>query len=282
MLLLAAGALVAGVLTTLAPCVLPVLPVVLGGSLAPRPAVRPLAGAVRVGGAPAVRAPGRPGRPGPSPSRPPGADADQRRHALVVVASLGVSVVAFTLALKATTAFVQVPTSFWQVVSGAVLVLLGVDLLVPGAWPRVAGALRLGDAGRGALARGRRRGGTAGAVLTGAALGPVFSSCSPTYAYVVATVLPASPGEGLVLLLLYVVGLCGALLVVALAGQRALRAVSRTAAPGTRVRRAVGVLLLAVGLAVATGVSRDVETWLVEHNPLEVLLDVDGRFVPGS
>ena len=48
--------------------------------------------------------------------------------------------------------------------------------------------------------------GVAGAVLTGAALGPVFSSCSPLYAYVVVTVLPAEPVDGLVLLVAYVVG----------------------------------------------------------------------------
>ncbi|HYY12732.1 MAG TPA: hypothetical protein VE781_17475 [Kineosporiaceae bacterium] len=271
MLLLAVGALVAGVLTTLAPCVLPVLPVVLGGAVAPRPAVRPLAAAVRVPGAPAAA----PAPPTPSP------DADERRRPLVVVASLGVSVVVFTLVLKASTAFVGVPTSFWQLVSGGVLALLGLDLLLPQLWQHVAAVLHLREASSGALARSRDRGGVLGAALTGAALGPVFSSCSPTYAYVVATVLPAAPAQGLVLLLLYVAGLCGTLLVVALAGRRAVAVLRRSADPRGVLRRAVGVLLLVVGLAVATGVSRDAETWLVEHNPLEALLGVDASFVPG-
>lgn len=246
MVLLLVGALVAGVLTTLAPCVLPVLPVVLGGSVAGRP----------------------------------GADAEVRRRALVIVAALGISVIAFTLLLKATTALLRVPTSFWQLVSGVLLVLLGLDLLFPDVWPRLAGILRLTGAGHGALARGHRRGGTAGAVLTGVALGPVFSSCSPTYAYVVATVLPASPAQGLLLLTVYVLGLCGTLLLVALVGQRAVRRLRWTTDPRGLLRRTAGVLLVLVGLAVATGLSRDVETWLVEHNPLDVLIDVDERFVP--
>jgi cytochrome c biogenesis protein CcdA len=261
--LLVVGALLAGVLTTLAPCVLPVLPVVLGGTLAPATAPAPVPA-----GAPASR-----------PASAP--DADSRRRALLVVGALGASVVVFTLLLKATTALLHVPSSTWALLSGGVLVLLGLDQLFPDVWPRLAGVLRLTDAGHGALAAGRRRGGTAGALLTGAALGPVFSSCSPTYAYVVATVLPASFGQGLVLLLAYVLGMCATLLVVAVAGQRLVRRLRWTGDPRGLLRRVAGALFVLVGIAVASGVDRNVQAWLVEHNPLEVLIVVDEGFVPG-
>ena len=51
------------------------------------------------------------------------------------------------------------------------------------------------------LAAARQREGTGGALLTGAALGPVFTSCSPLYGYVIVTVLPASIGQGIALLI---------------------------------------------------------------------------------
>ena len=51
--------------------------------------------------------------------------------------------------------------------------------------------------------------------MIGAALGPVFSSCSPTYALIVATVLPQSFLSGLFYISVYVIGLALMLLLVA-------------------------------------------------------------------
>jgi cytochrome c biogenesis protein CcdA len=277
MTFLVLGAFVAGVLTTLAPCVLPLLPVIVGGSLAPggtapvgRAPIRVAVGAVPVAG----------GVVGPEPVAGAPSGLAPRRRALVVTASLGISVLVFTLLLQAGTALLGVPTQVWAIVSGGLLIGLGLVQLAPSWWERVAQPLDLQGRSHRLLRSGRSTGGTLGAVLTGAALGPVFSSCSPLYGYVVATVLPASPVEGLVLMTAYVVGLCGTLLLVALAGQRAVRRLRWTADPHGRLRRGVGVLLVVVGLAVATGVDRDVQTWLVEHNPLEGVTLFDQRFIP--
>lgn len=155
-----AGALLAGALTTLAPCALTLLPVVVGGSLQ---------GAVT---------------------------SEARRRAVVITAALGASVVVFTLLLRVSTALIDVPPRAWQLVSGSVLVGLGVAATAPELWDRVAIATRLSSATAQGLSRSHQRRGIAGAALTGAALGPVFTSCSPLYAYVVVTVLPAEPAAG--------------------------------------------------------------------------------------
>ena len=52
--------------------------------------------------------------------------------------------------------------------------------------------------------------------MVGLSLGPVFSSCSPTYAIILAVILPASFLTGLLNLFAYVLGLSIALLVIAL------------------------------------------------------------------
>lgn len=90
------GAFIAGVLTTLAPCVLPMLPVIVGGSL--------------------------------------NGSGSDRKRAYVITASLGVSVAVFTLALKATTALIDIPATTWAYLSGTLLILLGVVSLFPGLW----------------------------------------------------------------------------------------------------------------------------------------------------
>ena len=241
------GALVAGVLTTLAPCVLPLLPVIVGGSLQE----------VHL----QIRR--RPRVP----------------RAVVVTASLGLSVAVFTLLLRASTALLGVPPQVWSAVSGVVLVLLGVVMALPDVWERMASRLDLQGRSARRLGAARATEGTTGALLTGAALGPVFTSCSPLYAYVVVTVLPAEPARGVALLSAYVVGLCGTLLVVALAGQRVVRRLGWAADAHSRLRRGLGVVFVLVGIAVVLGWDRDLQAWLVEHSPVRPW-ELDSGFIP--
>jgi len=240
------GALVAGALTTLAPCVLPLLPVIVGGSVSD-----------------AVGDPTR----------------HRWRGPLVIVASLGLSVVTFTLLLKASTALIGVPPQVWQWVSGGLLVVLGLVALFPHLWDALSVRLGLQARSNARMSAARRRGGVVGDVLTGAALGPVFTSCSPLYGYVVVTVLPADAVYGLLLLVAYAVGLCGTLLVIAVAGQSAVRRLGWAADPHGWVRRTVGALFVVVGLLVLTGVMKDLETWLIAHSPVRPW-QLDRGFVP--
>lgn len=83
-----------GVLTVLAPCVLPLLPVILGGSLA-----------------------------GQSNRRP-----------YIIITSLILSLLIFTLLLKASTVLIDVDPSFWEYFSGGLLVLFSITLIFPRAW----------------------------------------------------------------------------------------------------------------------------------------------------
>ncbi len=232
MLLALLGAVLAGALTTLAPCALSLLPVVVGGS---------------VSGA---------------------ADAHAVRRAVIVTASLGGSVFVFTLALRATTALIDIPPSVWRWVSGGLLILLGLAAMFPEVWDRLSAATGFSRGSARGLSSAHRRNGILGAVLTGVALGPVFTSCSPLFGYVVVTVLPAEPGRGLALLTAYVGGLVAVLLPIALLGQRAVRRLRWAADPHSWLRRGLGVLFVVIGLLVATGLMQGLETWVLEHSPV--------------
>jgi len=91
-------AFIAGVLTVLAPCVLPLLPVIVGGSVS--------------GGV-------------------------NKARAYTVAFSLGVSVILFTLLLKASTAFIGIPQYAWMWFSGGVLVVFGIITLIPQIWDKI-------------------------------------------------------------------------------------------------------------------------------------------------
>jgi cytochrome c biogenesis protein CcdA len=235
------GSFVAGVLTTLAPCVLPLLPVIVGGSMA--------------GDRPSVR------------------------RAVIVAASLGASIAAFTLLLKASTRFIGIDPMVWNIVAGGLLILLGLIGLFPSAWDSVSARLALQRRTSAGLAAARDRDGVAGAVLTGAALGPVFSSCSPMYGYVIVTVLPARPGYGLALLTAYVVGLCVTLLGIAILGQRLIQRLGWLADPHGWFRRLLGAVFLVVGIFVITGLDRELQAWILEHSPIRPW-ELDKGFIP--
>lgn len=228
-------AFVAGLLTVLAPCILPLLPIIIGGSV--------------VGGERDIKRP------------------------VVIAASLGVSVIVFTLLLKATTVFLGVPQIVWQFVAGGLVILLGLALIFPRLWSPLGN--RLDIQSNKLLGRAGQKQGMGGAVLTGAALGPVFNSCSPTYAFILAAVLPTSLGVGLGAIAAYAVGLSMMLLLIALLGQRLIAKLGWAVNPSGWFRKALGVLFVLVGLFVASGLDRVVQTFLVEQGVYDAISEFE-------
>jgi cytochrome c-type biogenesis protein len=215
---------VAGVLTVLAPCILPFLPIIVGGSL----------------------------------------DGEHTwRKPLLITSSLALSIIFFTLALKASSALLGVPTYVWETISGSIIILLGVTMLWPGLWER-AGA-NLNAASSELLGASGRKKGWLGDIVTGAALGPVFNSCSPTYALIVASVLPASLSTGMGYLLAYTLGLSAVLLLIALLGQKLIAKLQWASNPKGWFKRTIGALFIIVGILIATGLQKQIETYLVDQ-----------------
>ena len=234
--------LAAGILTVAAPCVLPLLPVIVGGSI--------------VSG-----------------------DADPRRARLrpvVIAVSLALSVIVFTLLLKATTSLLGVPPQVWQVIAGGIVVLLGLNLLVPALWERAGAALGLQRRSNRALDASIGRQSLGGDILTGAALGPVFSSCSPTYALIVAAVLPVSFGEGLLYVTAYAAGLAATLLLVALLGRSFARRLGWLADPNGWFRRTIGVIFIAVGIVVIAGLDKTLQSLILDLGWYDPIADLEG------
>ena len=220
---------VAGILTVAAPCILPLLPVIVGG---------------------AVVGPGKT----KSTIRP-----------LVITGSLVVSVVIFSLLLKASTAFLGVPQVVWQIISGGLVLLLGINFLWPQLYEQVSARSGFFTKTNVALGSASKHHGLLGAVLIGAALGPVFSSCSPTYALIVATILPASFMQGLLYLLAYALGLGVSLLLVTFIGQALISKLRWLSNPKGWFRRIIGILFVIVGIAVLFGLDKALQAFVLEQ-----------------
>ncbi len=224
-MVLLAVSFIAGVLSVFAACVLPLLPVIVGGSLA----------------------------------------SGSRTRVYVIIGSLAASIIAFTLILKASSALLGVPEELWRYISGGIISILGLAILFPSLWSSLPGINALYVSSNKLLATGYQRNSLAGDILMGSALGPVFASCSPTYFIILATVLPAQPVLGFLYLVSYAVGLALALLLVYLLGEKLIQKIGITLDPAGWFFRSIGALLIIVGILVLTGTMRAVETWFVER-----------------
>jgi cytochrome c biogenesis protein CcdA/thiol-disulfide isomerase/thioredoxin len=244
MLVTALFSYVAGLLTALAPCVLPLLPVILGGSLS-------------------------------------GEKKDKWRP-YIITASLAVSLILFTLLLKASTVFIGIDPKVWTIGSGILVIVLGLFMLFPNLWARIIGKLGIEHRSQGLLGKAyKHENSVISAILIGAALGPIFSSCSPTYAWVIATVLPSSTLLGMFYLTFYVVGVATALLAIALLGRKLLARIKWASDPKGWFQRSIAVLFVIVGIFVATGLDKKVQTYLVEKDFLNIKL-LEEKIVPES
>lgn len=232
---------IAGVLTVLAPCTLPLLPIIIGGSL-------------REGGAQGKWKP------------------------VIITVSLALSLVIFTLLLKASTLFIDVPQMFWQFFSGILVAVIGLITLFPEIWEKISLKLNLSRKSNQALAQSAKKKTYLGDILIGASLGPVFASCSPTYFLILATVLPESFATGLLYLIVYAIGLSLILFLVAFLGQKFVQKIQWAADPKGWFKRGLGILFLLVGIFIMTGADKKLQTYILEKGFLDVTR-IEGRFL---
>ncbi len=116
-------------------------------------------------------------------------------------------------------------------------------MFFPNQWAKVAYFLRLNRAESG-LEKGSQSSGHGGAVIIGASLGPVFSTCSPTYSLILAIVLPESFSVGLLNLGIYTVGMGLPLLLIAYGGRGLVEKFKLLANPNSAFKKILATLLL--------------------------------------
>lgn len=115
--------------------------------------------------------------------------------------------------------------------------------------------------------------GIKGAVLLGASLGPVFTTCSPTYGIIIATILPISFWNGLIYLLVYAVGLMIPLIAIGYGGRTLVTKIKFAANPQGFIKRGVGVLLLITGIVIMAGLDKKIESVILDtgySGPIEI------------
>lgn len=93
----------AGILTILAPCVLPVLPVILGGTL----------------------------------------NESNYKRVFTIILSFVLSIIVFTFLLKVSTAFIAIDQQVWKIISGVILIFFGMISIFPHVWEQCKSWLKI-------------------------------------------------------------------------------------------------------------------------------------------
>ena len=228
-------ALLAGAFTVLAPCIVSIIPILLART----------------------------------------ADNSRYKRTFSVIIGLSVSIIVFSILLKSSTLLIDVPSYAWSIVSGVIITLFGIVTIFPNLWERFALYTRLPMAAQVNLGKASAKSGTWGDILIGASLGPIFSACSPTYALIVASILPASPLEGLVYLLAFVLGLAIMLFMISIFGQRLISKLGWGINPNSIFRKVLGVILLFVGIMIATSLDKALLSYLVQSGFYDFQLFVE-------
>ena len=212
---------VAGILTVLAPCILPLLPVILAGSVT---------------------------------------ETKNSRRPFVIIVSLSLSVLAFTLLLKGSTALITISPSFWTYISGGIIGIFGLTLIFPEGWARLVLKIPGHNKPDSWISRGYGKKNSFWTdVIVGAALGPVFTTCSPTFFIIIATVLPQSFAIGIIDLAAYILGLALSLLIISWIGQRLINRLEWATNPYGWFKKTLGAVFIVVSLFIVTGFDKQIE-----------------------
>lgn len=223
---------VAGVLTVLAPCILPLLPVILAGSVT---------------------------------------ETTNRRRPYIIIGSLSLSVLVFTLLLKGSTALITIAPSFWTYVSAVILAAFGLTLLFPETWARIVLKIPGHNKPDRWISRGYgEKESVWSDIIVGAALGPVFTTCSPTFFVILATVLPQSFAVGIIDLLAYILGLALSLLLIAWLGQKFIGKLGWATDPNGWFRKILGVVFLLIAIAIASGYDKKIEAGILDRGFFDI------------
>lgn len=128
------------------------------------------------------------------------------------------------------------------------------------------------------MARSQQTNGIGKDILLGVALGPVFNSCSPTYALIIAVVLPASFTSGFLYLVAYALGIASILLLLGIFGRSLASKLRWLSNPNGAFKKVIAILFILVGLSVIFGLDKKIQAYILENGWYDPIMQVEESF----
>lgn len=235
---------IAGILTVFAPCIFTFLPIILGAT-----------------------------------------DIDRKtgiRKATTIIAALGISVLIFSMLLRASTLLIQIPASTWEIVAGLIIITQGLIIFMPSIWEYISEKLHLYRTNNILSKINKLPNNRFNDILIGAALGPIFSSCSPTYGFIIGALLQSTFSISLIYLIVYILGLCLLLFAIAVLGQKLVMKLKWGLNPNGAFKRIAAVIFISVGLMIMTGFYKQLEAFIITNLPFIDVTRIDRMILENS
>lgn len=212
----------AWMLTVLAPCVFPILPVIVWWSV--------------VNG--------------------------KKSNPRVIITSFSISILIFTLVLQQLVTRFGISQLFLTKISAIILIVFWMLLLVPSRRQKLMHLTNIEWAVQ--KANSTQKSWFRWDVILWATLWPVFNTCSPTYAILIATVLPASFLRWLTNIIAYIIWLALVLWLIAHFGRMFITKMRRASSPTWRFKRIIAWILIFMGIAIFMKRDKALEVWFIE------------------
>ena len=212
-------------LTVLAPCVLPMLPVILSGTFL---------------------------------------DTKNKYTPYIIIASLSFSLMIFSIFLKVSSFFIWLPQDFWKYFSWILIILLWLTFTFPLFWSKISSFIWFEKGSQELLSEANKKRWLIRNILIGFSLWPIFSSCSPTYLLILSFILPANFFEWILYLVAYIGWLSLTLLCIALVGKKLINRIKWATDPQGLFKKSLWVLLIIVWIAIITWIDKQIETKLLD------------------
>lgn len=213
----------AWILTILAPCILPLLPVILWVSIE---------------------------------------DSENKAKPYIVIGSLMLSIIFFSILLKASTVFLSVNPIVWKIVSWFILITFWLITIFPKIWEKI--SWKIVNKSNQNLVDNSQRKWVLWSILVWASLWPVFTSCSPTYAVILAVILPVSFFIWFLNLIAYVFWLGIVLLLIALFGQKFVWKLKFVSSPNWIFKKVLWVIFILIWFSIIMWYDKIIETKILD------------------
>ena len=218
-MLLFMASFIAGILSILAPCVLPVLPVILWGTL----------------------------------------NESNYKRIMTIILSFMISIIIFTFLLKISTIFINIDPKIRKYISWIILISFGLITIFPELREQCKSLLKIKN-----ISWPKESQSIWWQILLWASLGPIFTTCSPTYTLIIATILPLSLIEGTISIILYSLWLGFAVWLIALFGKVLVQRLHIISNSDGLFKKILGMIILVTGISIITGFDKTIETSIID------------------
>jgi len=230
----------AGLLTILAPCVLPILPVIIGGSIENKNKFRPY----------------------------------------IIIFSFLLSTLIFTIFIQLIAEFIFIPRDLLRVFSGIILAMLGVFLIFHEIWDFISFKTGFSSNATKIIEKNQSTESFFKPALIGFSLGPIFSSCSPTFTTIISLILfEDSFFIGFLYSITYLAGLATALIPVSFLGRKLIDKLKWASNPEGWFKKSLGGLFLIIGTIIILGIDKNLESILLNSGYYDNISNLENKLL---